>query len=68
MKARYVSERLAAIGKDVAWLAAQCGVKVGTMRNSYLRGTRPSTAVLKLMAQALECSVSDLVYEEAKVS
>ncbi len=71
MKTRYIKERLAELGKDESWLAIQCGVKAGTMKNSYLRGTKPSNAVLKLMAQSLQCSIADLVYEseteEAKV-
>jgi hypothetical protein len=65
MKAQFVKDRLKALNKDETWLAGECGVRPRTMTNLYMRGTKPSLSVLKLMALALKCSVEDLVYEEA---
>jgi hypothetical protein len=64
MKAQFVKRRLVELGKDADWLAGQCEVSPVTMKQHFLKGVRPSAPVLKLMAQALKCSVSDLLLEE----
>lgn len=64
MKTQFVKNRLKELEKDPSWLAAQCGVSPVTMKQNYLRGICPPKSVLKLMAQALNCSVSELIHEE----
>lgn len=50
-------------GRTVKWLAEKCGVKPHTI-SLYKSGTRnPSKAVLKLMAQALNCTEAELLSE-----
>lgn len=64
MKTRFVKEKLKELGKDPEWLAAKCGVSPITMKTNILRGIKPRLPTLMLMAQALKCSVKDLVYED----
>lgn len=42
------------------WLASRCGITVSGF-NNILRGTKPSLPVLKLLAQALDTTVDDLL-------
>lgn len=46
-------------GRTRKWLASQCGIDVNSLK-SILAGRKPSRPVIKLMAQALNCSESDL--------
>lgn len=63
MRRQFIKERLQEMGKDAAWLAVECAVSVATIE-SCLIGRIPAKPVLKLMAQALRCAVSDLLHEE----
>ena len=55
-----VKQRLEQEGRTRKWFADFCGLEV-TSLNHVLSGRRsPSTAVLKLMAIALGCGVSDI--------
>lgn len=64
MKTRFIKERLQEIGKTPEWLAEQAGVSPVSMKASILRGVQPRKPTLMLMAQALGCTLADLVHED----
>ena len=46
-------------GRRTDWVADECGIEVTTLRN-MLRGSKPSLPVMKLMAIALQCDLSEI--------
>ena len=46
-------------GRTREWVAEQCGIAVRSLSN-ILNGKTPSCRVIKLLALALECDVSEL--------
>ena len=53
-------------GRTRAWLASQCRIEEGTLKQILLGNRRPSRPVAKLMADALKATEAELLGEETQ--
>lgn len=63
----FARQKLKEEGRTTEWLAKYCGMELTSMRN-VLRGRKPSTPVIKLMALALGVKESELAEPKTKTA
>jgi hypothetical protein len=64
MRTQWIKNRLTELSQTPEWLAQRCGVSPFTMKHRFLAGVVPRKPVLMLMAEALQCSIQDLLHAE----